>query len=138
MKAIRTISPTTARRLFIAQQRLAGARPPANAAGIMEVVRDLGCLQLDPISAVARSRMLDFLWMKGEIMVASRAGGQKLWDLSTRVLPEWTPRERLSERQVVYRAAQKSLRALGVGDARDIANHFISGRYPNLADTLER
>src|SRR3990172_1603695 len=53
-----TISPILARRLALARQRLAGPRPPANAGGLMEVVRDLGCLQLDPIGVVARSHQL--------------------------------------------------------------------------------
>jgi hypothetical protein len=39
-----TLSPALARRLVILRQRLAGPRPQANAAGIMDVVRDLGCL----------------------------------------------------------------------------------------------
>lgn len=269
MNSIRTISPTTARRLAIVRQRLAGPTPRANPTAlrrgaashasapvsdgseIMEVVRELGCLQLDPISAVARShllvlwsrlgnydpteldkllwqerrlfeywahaasivltedypihrtwmrrypsgdskfaegvrawveqnaplrrallsdlrrrgplpsrcfeemgvpsqewvstgwagvrnisRMLDFLWMQGKIMVAGRAGLQKLWDLAERCLPEWTPRERLSEREMVRRAAQKSLRALGVGTARHIERHYIRLRYPDLPRVL--
>ena len=53
-----TLSPTLARRLAITRQRLAGPRPPATAAGIMDVIRDLGCLQLDPINVVARSHQL--------------------------------------------------------------------------------
>ena len=52
-----TLSPTLARRLAITRQRLAGPRPQPDAAGILEIVRALGCLQLDPISAVARSRL---------------------------------------------------------------------------------
>jgi uncharacterized protein len=241
-----TLTPTLARRLAITRQRLAGPRPAPDASGIMEVVRDLGCVQLDPISAVARthwlvlwsrlgnydrahfdhlmwqerklfeywahcasivltedyplyspmmqgyqwsertrtwvkqneklkryilaairrrrpilsrvleedglypkawvstgwtsgrniSRMLDFLWINGKIMVAGRAGGQKLWDLSERCLPDWTPRERLPEREVVRRAAQKSLRALGVATPKQIAQHFTRGRYPNLKKVL--
>lgn len=75
-------------------------------------------------------RMLDFLWMQGKIMVAGRAGLQKLWDLSERCLPDWTPRERLSNREMVRRAAQKSLRALGVATSRQIDHHFI--RLDNL------
>ena len=249
--SFRTISPTLARRLAIARQRLAGARPTADAANILDMVRDLGCLQLDPISAVARShqivlwsrlgaynladldtllwkerclfeywahaasivltedypvhhrlmrtyatgeprtavgrrfrawleenrhlnrqimtrlrregplparyfedeaaadwhstgwtsgrnvsQMLDYLWTKGKIMVAGRSGIQKLWDVSERCLPEWTPRERLPEREVVRQAAQRSLRALGVATSRQIAQHFIRGRYPGLAQTL--
>jgi uncharacterized protein len=247
--ALRTVDPTLARRLFITRQRLAGARPAADAAGIMEVAADLGCLQLDPISVVARShqlvlwsrlgayqpgeldrllwqerrlfeywahaaaivrtedypihhllmrrypsgrtassrrmrawlaenqalrrsilrrlradgplpgralqdraavawrsagwtagrnvdRMLDALWTQGRIMVAGRLGQQRLWDLAERWLPAWTPAERLPQREVVRRAAQRSLRALGVATQRDIDRSFTAGRYPGLGAVL--
>ncbi len=250
---IRTLSRQTARRLAIARQRLAGEAPPATPDGIMEVVRDLGCVQLDPISAVARSplivlwsrlgvyktadldqliyqdrqlfeywahvasivltedypihhwrmrhyvsgdgndpwakrvrdwiamnqelhdfilaeltekgallsreleldgvdpkywvssgwtsgrnvsRMLDFLWAQGRIMVAERSGVQKRWDLTERCLPDWTPRDLLDEREVVCQAAQKSLRALGAATPQHIKGHYTRGRYPNLPDIL--
>ena len=252
MKPIRTLSLVQVRRLAIMRQHLAGKQLPANARGIMNVVRDLGCLQIDPISAVARSpylvlwsrlgaydpahlhtllwrdrklfeywahcasivltedfpihswlmrnhatddslwsnrvrqwlkdnrallralmtqirrhgpiasreleeggaaprawistgwtsgrnvsRMLDFLWMQGKIMVAGREGLQKTWDLAERCLPEWTPREKWSEREMVRAAAQKSLRALGVATARQISQHYVRGRYPNLQNELD-
>ena len=252
---MRTISLQTARRLFILRQRLNERAPGNDASGILDVVRDLGCLQLDPISAVARShqlvvwsrvgnydlaaldqllwhdrslfeywahmasivltedypihqlfmrtyarekatgeisqryqqwlaanqplrrhilqelkrhgplparvfenktaegsgwyssgwtsgrdvsQMLDYLWITGKIMVAGRLGTlrEKLWDLSERCLPEWTPREKLSEKDVVRRAAQKSLRALGVGTQQHINQHFTRKRYPHLKETL--
>ena len=82
------------------------------------------------------SGMLDFLWTKGKIMVAGRSGGQKLWDLAERCLPEWTPRERLTMREVVRRAAQKSLRALGVARPRHIQQHYIRNHYPGLKEVL--
>lgn len=69
-------------------------------------------------------------------MVARREGLNKFWDLSERVLPEWTPREKLSEREIVTRAAQTSLKALGVGTEKQIGAHYISGRYPNLRERL--
>jgi len=248
--AIRTITPVLARRLAITRQRLAGPRPAPGPQGLLEVARDLGCVQLDPISAVDRShrlvwrsrlgnyetahldqvvwqerrlfeywahcaslvltedyplhhlmmrrypgdsdwgqhtrawmrqndklrryllaeirrhgpvpsrqleedgldpaqwvstgwtsgrnvsRMLDFLQMQGKIMVAGRAGGQKLWDLSERVLPAWTPRERLPEREVVRRAAERALRALGVATPQHISRHFLRGRYTDLPRRL--
>ncbi len=245
------ISSTLARRLAITRQHLAGPRPSADSSGLMEVVRDLGCLQLDPIRVVERthrlvlwsrvgqydlthldqllwqerrlfeywahcasivltedyplyspmmraypsgdsvyrqrarewitknqklrrhilnrlrregplpsraleedglhpqawvstgwtsgrniSRMLDFLWIGGRIMVAGREGIQKLWDLTERILPDWTPRDRLTERELVRRAAQRSLRALGVATPRQIQYHFIRGRYPDLNRVL--
>ena len=249
----RTISLQTARRLFIQRQRLNDRNPANNAAGILDVVRDLGCLQLDPISAVARShqlvvrsrvgnydlasldqllwtdrslfeywahmasivltedypihnllmrtylrgepqtawrqrtlqwltanqklqraimqelkrhgplpsrvfenkdeesdgwyssgwtsgrdvsQMLDYLWTTGKIMVAGRSGIQKLWDLSERCLPDWAPRQKLSEKEVVRRATQKALRALGVATPQHITQHFTRRRYPHLAETL--
>ena len=55
---MRTISPTVARRLAITAQRLAGERPKPDADGILALVRQLGCLQLDPISVVAPSHRL--------------------------------------------------------------------------------
>jgi uncharacterized protein len=251
VKNLVSLSPALARKLAATRQRLAGPPATPDAAGIMDVLGDIRCLQLDPTSAVARShllvlwsrlgtydtaqldrlmwqerrlfeywahaasivmtedyalhfrrmrdflggdsalavrardwirvndplrryilgrlrgdgplpardlesdgiapvswvssgwtggrnvsRMLDFLWARGQIMVAGRSGGQKLWDITSRCLPDWTPRERLSQREVVYRAAQISLRTLGVGTARHIQQHFISGWYPNLPAVL--
>jgi uncharacterized protein YcaQ len=250
---MRTISRQTACRLFIQRQRLNDPDPATEASGILDVVRDLGCLQLDPISAVARShqlvvrsrvgnydlaaldqllwtdrslfeywahmasivltedypihalfmrtyareeatgkvsqryqqwltvnqqlrrhilqelqrrgplparvfenktekgagwyssgwtsgrdvsQMLDYLWTTGKIMVAGRSGIQKLWNLSERCLPDWTPREKLPEKEVVRRAVQKSLRALGVGTSQHINQHFTRKRYPHLKETL--
>lgn len=245
-KLTQTISPSLARRLFITKQRLAGPQPDPTPDNLLNVVRDLGCVQIDPISAVERthrlvlfsrvghydrahfdqllwqerklfeywahcasivptedyplhrpmmreypwsdrtrawikqnqklknyvlreirkrgplpsraftedgihpedwvstgwtsgrnvSRMLDFLWIGGKIMVAGREGTQKLWDLSERVLPDWTPREKLSEREITRRAAQRAIRALGVCTPRHINWHFTRGRYPDLPKVL--
>jgi hypothetical protein len=247
---IRAISTTTARRLAIVKQRLSYAPVVSSPENVLQVVRALGCVQLDPIGVVARShllvlrsrvssfnpahldallwqerslfeywahcasivltedypihhlrmrrygtgdddysrrlratieandplrdyilheirergalpsrffedraaehwhssgwtsgrnvsRMLDWLWSKGELMVAGRAGGQKLWDLSDRCLPTWTPREELSEHEIVHRAAQTSLRALGVARPAHIQQHFIRGRYTGLPGVLK-
>lgn len=241
-----TLSPTTARRLAIARQRLAGPYPAPTPETMLSVARDLGCLQIDPINAVARShllvmfsrlgpyqiddlnkliyedkhlfeywahcasfvltedfplfqermqrspqrpaskawlaqnlklkkyvlnhirkegpalsrhleeegldpqswvstgwssgrnisRMLDMLWIGGQIMVAGRDGIQKKWDLAERVLPAWTPRTKLNPRVREQIAALKSLRALGVGTPRDITAHFVRANYAHLKQTL--
>src|SRR5437868_2678298 len=81
--------------------------------------------------------MLDFLWTQGKLMVAGRVGGQRLWDLAERCLPEWAPREELDRHEAVRRAAQKSLRALGVARPREIAQHYTRGRYPGLQKALD-
>src|SRR2546421_4495662 len=82
--------------------------------------------------------MLAGLWLRGFLVVARREAGRRWWDLAERWLPAWTPRNSLSERQVVRQAAQRSLRALGVGRPRDIDRHFIAGRYPGLPAALAR
>lgn len=80
--------------------------------------------------------MIDYLWSRGEIMVAQRDGLKRWWDLSHRVLPEDTPAGGWSAEAVTQDALQKSLKALGVGRANDIARHFIERRYPHLAAVL--
>lgn len=245
------ISRTQARQLFIHQQRLTGATPAPTAANLLETVRALRCVQLDPLSVVARShqlvlfsrvgpyalaaldqllwrdralfeywahcasivltedyalhharmrnypsgegvwsqrarqwmkdnaklkryilsqlkkrgpllsrdleedglhpkawvstgwtsgrnvsRMLDFLWLSGQIMVTARQGGQKVWDLAERVLPQWTPREKLPEQEITKRAIEHSLKALGVGTEKHIKYHFVRGRYPHFDEAL--
>ncbi|MBI5669065.1 MAG: YcaQ family DNA glycosylase [Chloroflexi bacterium] len=242
---IRTLTPTTARRLAIARQHLDGQPRPAD--NMLDVIRDLGCLQLDPTSAVARShllvlwsrlgnydraqldrllwhdrqlfeywahaasivltedypihaemmsryangepaywqkwiqqnaafrdhilnelekrgplsskdfedktasgwastgwtsgrnvsRMLDFLWLQGKILVKERRGQTRYWDLAERCLPDWTPRHALSRREVVRRSAQRALRALGVARANQIKQHFTRSRYPDLPSVLD-
>jgi uncharacterized protein YcaQ len=243
------ISKTLARQVAITAQYLADPRPGSDGDGIMEVIKRLGCLQLDPINVVARShllvlwsrlgkydpllldtllwqehylfeywahaasivltedypihqmkmrsyandssdwsqhvgawmeqndvlrnsildalrkhgplrsrdfedtsvvawqstgwtggrnvsRMLDFLWTQGQILVAKRVAGEKWWDLAQRCLPGWISYDPLPEREIVNLAAQKSLRALGVATERHINEHFTQGRYPGLSSVL--
>jgi hypothetical protein len=252
MTATRTISLTDARRLAVTKQRLAGPRLPNDKDGILETVRSIGCLQLDPISAVAPnhllilwsrlgtydlkdldtlrweerklfeywahaasivlmedfplhewamrgkptgepgemlgrrsewmeenkdfreyvmrelrergplqskdfedesrsgwessgwtggrnvSRMLDHLWVRGEIFVSARKGGQRLWDLAERVLPDWTPHKDLSAREATEIAAERSLRMLGVGTSKHITYNYTRYRYPQLQEVLRQ
>ncbi|MFN8448929.1 MAG: hypothetical protein U0521_10130 [Anaerolineae bacterium] len=72
----RTTSKTTACRLAIARQRLAGTLP-ASAESILDVVRDLAVCRLDPISAVARSHLL-VLWSRLGILRPRRSGSVDL------------------------------------------------------------
>ena len=58
MTALRRIDVGTARRLAIAKQRLAGSTPRSSPAKVLDVIRSIRCVQLDPISVVARSPLL--------------------------------------------------------------------------------
>lgn len=86
--------------------------------------------------------MLQFMWERGEIMVSRRLGDgfglKKQWTLAENHLPQWADHEPWPQEQVVIEAAQKSLRALGVGTTKHIENHFIRGRYPGLAAVMEK
>jgi uncharacterized protein YcaQ len=82
------------------------------------------------------ARMIDHLWLRGEAMVAGRSGIHRLWDISERVLPDWTPREMWEEEAIVRAAAQRAVRALGVAKPAHIAQHFTRGRYAGLPAAL--
>lgn len=80
--------------------------------------------------------MLDYLWTKGEIMVSKRDGLKRWWDLSHRVLPTHSRTGGWTAEQVTADGLQKSLKALGLGRARDIQRHFIENRYPAADQVL--
>jgi uncharacterized protein YcaQ len=82
--------------------------------------------------------MLTYLLEQGHILVSHRKGLTKYWDLRERCLPEWTPRDDLSWEETVFRAAQKSLLALGVARPAHIKNHFTRGNYPELQQALNQ
>jgi uncharacterized protein len=82
-------------------------------------------------------RMMSFLWAQGKVLVAGRSGGSRLWDLAERVLPEWTPRQTMGEREAARRAAELSLKALGAGRPAHVRDHFAAGRFPGVPRTLD-
>ncbi|MDQ3554507.1 MAG: winged helix DNA-binding domain-containing protein, partial [Chloroflexota bacterium] len=58
-----SISPQVARRLAVRAALLEGPRPSPDKNGIMEVIRGLGSLQIDPTRAVERTHLL-VLWSR--------------------------------------------------------------------------
>ena len=64
--------------------------------------------------------MLEVLWAKGEIMVAGRDGGQRLWDLAERVLPAPSGEPKLRPTDVARSVVERQLHAGGVVQPRSI------------------
>ncbi|HKW05473.1 MAG TPA: crosslink repair DNA glycosylase YcaQ family protein [Nitrososphaerales archaeon] len=82
------------------------------------------------------NRMLEFLLVRGEVMVQGRSGIQKFWDLAERCLPSSTPKSILSDYEVDRLAMMKSLRALGIATKKQIMEHFSSGLYSDPEQVL--
>jgi uncharacterized protein YcaQ len=82
------------------------------------------------------SRMLDLMWVRGQVGIGGRAGGQRLWDLMERCLPPGASQAVPDEREVTRQAALFALKALGVARAPHIRAHFTRGRYPGLPEAL--
>ncbi|HVE98653.1 MAG TPA: crosslink repair DNA glycosylase YcaQ family protein [Mycobacteriales bacterium] len=82
-------------------------------------------------------RLLELMWVRGEVGISRRAGGQRLWDLMERCAPGGVGRAEIAEEEAVRRAALRSVRALGVCSARDITRYFTRGRYPGLPAVLD-
>ena len=87
------------------------------------------------------STMLGLLWEQGDITVTRREGSgfglKKQWGLLEQHMPQWQDHEAISRPSAVRQAAQRSLKALGVGTEKHIRNHFIRGSYPGLGMALE-
>lgn len=85
-----TLTRTEARRLAIMSQQLAGESAPPTRRGILETVRSLRHLQLDPTAAVVRSHLL-VLW--------SRLGPYNPTDLD---VLQWKQRRLFEYRAFIY------------------------------------
>lgn len=84
------------------------------------------------------SRLLDYYWTKGEVMVYGRPGNQRLWGLADNFWPAWTPREKWTAEQITTFAAQKAIRALGVATPMQIKRHYTRSVYPGLPGVLKK
>jgi uncharacterized protein len=82
-------------------------------------------------------RMLDCLWTQGRLMVSHRQRATRFWDLTERVMPDWTPRERLSEEEVVRRGSELALRSLGIATERHVRLHYMRRGNWKLRQQLE-
>ncbi len=82
------------------------------------------------------SRMLDMMWVRGQVGIAGRSGGKRLWDLMERCLPPGAPDHVPDEAEVTRTATLLAIRALGVARGPHIRAHFTRGRYPGLPGTL--
>jgi len=83
---MRSISLADARRLVISSQHLADPRVTANKNGILQIIRDLGCIQIDPINIVAPSHQI-VLWSRlGQYNLADFS--QLMWE-EHQLLEDW-------------------------------------------------
>ena len=80
------------------------------------------------------SMMLEVLWAKGEVMIAGRAGQERVWDLATRSLPFDEPRPRAGEEARSLLDVQ--LRALGISKVNRFGWTFSGERPPGWERAL--
>ena len=74
------------------------------------------------------SMMLEVLWAKGEVMIAGRAGQERMWDLAERRLPRDETRLRPGEE--ARRLLDTQLRALGIAKINRFGETFEGTRPP--------
>ena len=107
--------------------------------------RDIDSQLTDPAMAASRwwsgryvSRVLDYLWTRGQVTVVGRKGKQRMWGMLDTWLPEWAPRDEWDDSQVTCYALQKALRALGVATPQQIKVHYTRHRYPGMKTAVSQ
>ena len=78
------------------------------------------------------SRLLELLSLQGKVLVSGRQGGQRLWDLPNRVVPEHIRAQKpLTLREAVHVSADRSLRGLGMATPQEVRlEPWVGGPYP--------
>jgi len=80
------------------------------------------------------SMMLEVLWAKGEVMIAGRAGQERVWDLASRRLP--VDNTRLASGEEARRLLDTQLRALGIAKINRFGETFEGTRPPGWERAL--
>jgi uncharacterized protein len=80
------------------------------------------------------SMMLEVLWAKGEVMIAGRAGQERVWDLAERRLP--ADGTRLGSGEEARRLLDTQLRALGIAKINRFGETFEGARPPGWERAL--
>jgi uncharacterized protein len=80
------------------------------------------------------SMMLEVLWAKGEVMIAGRAGQERVWDLAARRLP--VDETRLAPGEEARRLLDTQLRALGISKLTGFDKTFEGTRPPGWERAL--
>jgi len=80
-------------------------------------------------------QMLEFLWTAGELAVADRDGGERVWDLASRVLPVAGPA--IDPPEAARVLAARRLRSLGIARHRHVASGLVARAIPGLGDFLD-
>ena len=80
------------------------------------------------------SMMLEVLWAKGEVMIAGRAGQERVWDLAERRLP--ADGTRLGSGEEARRLLDTQLRALGIAKVNRFGVTFEGARPPGWERAL--
>jgi uncharacterized protein len=100
---------------------------------LLTMIRRNGALKLSDVESTGSTtgwfnaapskierRALHELWMRGDIMIQSRRGVEKIFDLPSRILPPGTERKLPSKREAAEFHLLRNLRALGVAAAQEL------------------
>ena len=66
------------------------------------------------------TRMLEFMGVRLDVVVAGRVGQERLWDLPERVIPGGAPRDGLTEEEYEERRVMRAMRRFGVATQQDL------------------
>jgi len=78
------------------------------------------------------SQMLEFLSAEGRVLVAGRAGQERLWDLTERCVPAKALVSSAPPTKLIRDATIRALRALGVGTTKQISEHLPGAVRPQV------
>ena len=122
-----------ARRLAISSQRLVAA-PPATRRGVMQLVRDIGYLQLDPTNVVARNPLL-VLWSRlgayDPMLLESLLAKRELFETPSLILPT-------SDLRIHTATMRAYRRATDPGKAADLRGRGDNAGGGTRADHVRR